>query len=185
MEILEDYAYVLDYLVHGHPDARSFKREPIAIGLGKNEFKILELIPKSGVIINIGDKVYIGKDITQRDEILHVKRRISYNDMTTTAQRELPYIILEIVKEDEPRFVKFFNEAQPISTRFHMLELLPGLGKKTMWAVIEERKKSPFKNFEDLTKRIHGLKQPEKLIAKRIELELTDPNQKYRIFVPP
>ena len=30
--------------------------------------------------------------------------------------------------------------------------------------------------------RIDFLRSPDKLISKRIELELTDPNQKYRIF---
>jgi putative nucleotide binding protein len=79
--------------------------------------------------------------------------------------------------------VKFFNEAQAITTRFHMLELLPGLGKKTMWAIIEERKKGPFKDFADIALRVPSFKHPEKVIAKRIEMELADPTQKYHIFV--
>jgi putative nucleotide binding protein len=79
--------------------------------------------------------------------------------------------------------VQFFNEAQSITTRFHMLELLPGLGKKTMWGIIEERKKGPFKDIADLTTRVPLAHQIEKLVAKRIEEELANPDEKYRLFV--
>ena len=69
-------------------------------------------------------------------------------------------MILELVRQQEERFVKFYNEAQAISTRYHMLELLPGLGKKTMWAITEERKKSLFETFEDLETRVTSLHKP-------------------------
>jgi len=87
------------------------------------------------------------------------------------------------VKEKEEKFVDFFNRAQAITTRFHMLELLPGLGKKTMWAILEERKKGPFKSFQDLDARVPSIHHPERLVAKRIEMEISDPTQKYRLFV--
>jgi putative nucleotide binding protein len=180
---LEDFAYILDHLPQGLPDERRFKREPIAFGLGENEFKILELIPKEGTILEIGAKVYIGKDMEQRDKIMHVKRRVRFDEITNTAQNELSYVISEIVHNNEDRFVKFYNEAQAISTRFHMLELLPGLGKKTMWAIISERKKALFESFKDIADRVGSLHQPEKLICKRIELELSDSHQKYHLFV--
>ena len=152
---MEDYAYILDYLPQGHPDNKRFKREPIAFGIGETGFKILELIPKSNEILEIGERLYIGKDMVLRKKIMHVKRRISYDEMTTTAQKEVGYIIREIVKNNEDRFVNFYNEAHAISTRFHMLELLPGLGKKTMWAIVEARKKAPFTSFEDLSNVFH------------------------------
>ena len=180
---LEDYAYVLDYLPQGLPDEHRFKREPIAFGLGEDEFKILELMPKDDESLDIGDRVYIGKDMDKRDKILHVKRRIRFEDITNTAQNELSYVILKIVNTNQDRYVKFFNEAQAISTRYHMLELLPGLGKKTMWAIISERKKAPFDSFEDISKRVSSLHQPEKLICKRIVRELSDATQKYHLFV--
>ncbi len=180
---MEDYAYVLDYLAQGHPDGRKFRREPLAYALGENEFKILELVIKPDATLNIGDYIYVGKELERRDKILHVKRRVSYSEITNAAQNELPFIIAEIVKKQEARFVRFYNESQPISTRFHMLELLPGLGKKMMWAILEERKKRPFESFEDIAKRIPSLHRPEKHIARRIELELSDSQQKYHLFV--
>lgn len=180
---MEDYARIIDYLPQGHPEMARHRREPIAYALGEDEFKLFELIPKPGVHLTINQRVYIGKDLEARKEIQHVKRRISYEELTAAAQSELPYIIEELVREREDRFIRFFNEAQAITTRFHMLELLPGLGKKTMWAILEERKKGPFKSFEDLSERVPTLHHPEKLIARRIEIELSDPSQKYHIFV--
>jgi putative nucleotide binding protein len=112
-----------------------------------------------------------------------VKRRVSFEELTTSAQKELPFVIVDVVKIQEVRFVQFYNEAQAITTRFHMLELLPGLGKKTMWSIIEEKKKGKFASFEDMAKRVTSVKHPEKLIAKRIEIELSDPGQKYHLFV--
>ncbi|HTY46494.1 MAG TPA: DUF655 domain-containing protein [Methanomassiliicoccales archaeon] len=180
---MEDYAHILDYLPQGLPAERGFKHEPLAYALGETEFKLFELVPKVGAQITIGERVYIGKEPEQRDKIAHVKRRVGFEELTAAAQSELPFVVADVAKANEVRFVQFFNEAQAITTRFHMLELLPGLGKKTMWAIIEERKKGPFKSFEDIAARVTSFKHPEKVIAKRIEMELADPTQKYHIFV--
>lgn len=180
---MEDFAYILDYLAQGPPDSRRFKREPVAYALGETEFKLLELIPKDNATLNIGERTYIGKDLDKREKILHVKRRISYTDLTSAAQSEISYILDDIVGKNEERFVKFYNEAGAISTRYHTLELLPGLGKKTMWAVLDERKKRKFTSFKDIAERISSMHKPEKLIAKRIELEISNPDEKYHIFV--
>ncbi len=180
---MEDYAHILDYLPQGLPAERGFKHEPLAYALGETEFKLFELVPKVGAPITIGERVYIGKEPEQRDKIAHVKRRVSFEELTAAAQSELPFVVADVAKANEVRFVQFFNEAQAITTRFHMLELLPGLGKKTMWAIIEERKKGAFKSFEDIAARVPSFKHPEKVIAKRIEMELADPTQKYHIFV--
>lgn len=180
---MEDYARILDYIPQGLPDERSFKREPIAYAMGEDEFKLFELIPKQDANLLVGDRIYIGKDAELRKEILHVKRRISYSDLTHAARSELPFIIDQIVKEKEERFVQFFNEAQAITTRYHMLELLPGIGKKTMWSIIEERKKAKFVSFEDLAKRVPTIHHPDKLVSHRIESELSEPGQKYHLFV--
>ncbi|MBN1109841.1 MAG: DUF655 domain-containing protein [Methanomassiliicoccales archaeon] len=180
---MEDYAHILDFLPQGLPSERGYRKEPVAYALGNTEFKLFELVPKPGVIINIGEIVYIGKDMDKREKILHVKRRVGFEELTAGAQNELPYVVLEVVKANEPHFVQFFNEAQSITTRYHMLELLPGLGKKTMWAILDERKKGPFKSFADIAARIPTFKHPEKVVSKRIESELADPAQKYRIFV--
>lgn len=179
----EDYAYILDFLVHGvsTKDKRA-PSGPVAYGVGETRFKLFELIPKSKISLTAGERIYIGSSVELRKEILQVRRRIRYVQLTNAAQNELPFIIATIVKNNEERFVKFFNEAQAISIRYHMLELLPGLGKKTMIDIIEDRKKGRFKSFEDISKRIN-ISNPEKFIIKRIQLEIMEPHQKYHLFV--
>jgi len=180
---LEDYARILDYLPQGLPDEKMFKREPVAYALGEDQFKLFELVPKQDAKLAVGDRVYIGKDLNLRQEILHVKKRISFNELTHASQSELETVIMQIIRNKELRFVQFFNEAQAITSRFHMLELLPGLGKKTMWAIVEERKKGPFKDLADLETRVPLAHQIDKHVAKRIEAELANPDEKYRLFV--
>jgi len=180
---MEEYVIILDYMPNGLPSNRSFKKEPLAYGLGINEFKLFELIPKNGITMTIGMKTYIGKDKEKREHIHSIKRRVGYNELTQVAKGELPFTIIKIIMLREKDFIKFFNDARPITTRFHMLELLPGLGKKTMWSIIEEREKKPFEDFKDLSTRVKSIHHPEKLVAKRIETELTEEDVKYKIFI--
>jgi len=183
--LVEDYVYVLDYLAKGRGDVPSYKRKPVVYGVGENQFTLLELIPKGGANVTVGERIYVGKDGQKRQKIEKIKGRINYEDLTSTAHGELPYVLADIIKDHEERFIRFYNETHAISTRFHTLELLPGLGKKMMHEIIDERRKKPFENFADMQERIQFLRSPEKLIAKRIELELTDPTQKYRLFTRP
>jgi putative nucleotide binding protein len=169
---MEDHAIILDYLPLGYvrEGAPSFKRKPIAQAVGTEEFTLLELIPKEQVQLDIHERVYIGPG--KRDEIARVNSRLKYEKLTATARVELDYVIAEIIKEKEDKFIEFFNEAGPISTRLHQLELLPGIGKKHMWDIINARKEAKFMSFEDIKDRVSMLAEPVKLIAKRVHLEL-------------
>jgi predicted nucleic acid-binding OB-fold protein len=53
-----------------------------------------------------------------------------------------------------------------------------------MWAIIEERKRGPITDFDDLEKRVRGLTNTKSLIAKRIIMELQGADR-YRVFVRP
>ncbi|BAA30941.1 DUF655 domain-containing protein [Pyrococcus horikoshii] len=178
----EEYAYVLDYLPNGYPDLETgqYLGKPVAQVIGEKAFTLLEVTPKTDLMLY--ERIFIGKG--ERDKISMINRKLSYDDLTDTAKAELPYILEEIIKKNEERFVKFFNVAPPITNRLHSLELLPGIGKKHMWSIIEEREKKPFENFEDLKKRVKGLPDPVKMIARRILDELQD-KDKYKIFVGP
>jgi len=182
---VEDYIYVLDYLSKGRGDVPAHKRYPVVYGIGENQFTLLELVPKNDATFVIGERIYVGKDAVKRKKIAKIKGRVNYESLTSTAHGEMPYILLDMVRNTKERFIKFFNECPAISTRFHVLELLPGLGKKMMHDILDERRKKPFINFEEMCERIDFLRAPDKLIAKRIELELTDPDQKYRLFTRP
>jgi len=181
-EKMEDYAYVLDFMPYGHPDDKRpiHKREPLAQIVGEKYFTLLEVSLKKGTSPLVMDRIYIGKG--ERDIVHKIKRKLRYEDLTPAAKSELPYVIEHIVKENEARFVEFFNKADSITTRLHQLDLLPGVGKKTLWAILDERKKEPFKSFEDIAKRVKGLQHPEKLIVNRIIYELKNPRTKYKLF---
>ncbi len=180
---MEEYAYILDNLPQGIQGGGFSKKEPLCYAIGDEEFKLFELVPKAGAIVEIGTRTYIGKDeAIKRDVIDHVKRRIEFDDLTNNAVSELDYALTEIVMSKQEKFIVFFNEAQPISMRKHLLEELPGLGKKYMQAILDERKKEPFKDFADLAART-GIKNPEKLIVARIRLELSDKERKRYLFV--
>jgi putative nucleotide binding protein len=175
-------AIVLDVLMKGHPDdpRPQFKREPIVQAMGLEQFKLLELVPKPSVPINLYDKVYIGD--AERDKVERVKRRIGYEELTQTARGELPFIIEKVVKEREAEFVQFFNKSISITPKLHMLHLLPGIGKKLMWEILEARNKKPFANFADISARIKAIPHPEKMIQARILEELQDKDTKYHVF---
>lgn len=177
----EVYAIVADVLPQGRGDASrpTFKHEPLVLAIGVEQFKLLELVPKTPDI-GIGEKVYIGDG--ERKKIERVKRRISYEELSISAKKELPYIVEEIVNDNEPRFIDFFNRAVPITPKLHMLSLLPGIGKKLMWEVIEQREKKPFTGYEDIRERIKSMPHPERLVMNRIMEELMNPDVKYHIF---
>ena len=178
---MEEFAFLLDILPEGRPDSqRRFRRESIVYGIGSEEYKIFEMEPIKEASLSIGDKVYIGKDHDLRNQIESVKARVKYNDLTHTAKSELPFILDEIIKSQEEKFVQFYNNAGPISRRYHSLELLPGLGKKTMQGIIGCR---PFVTFQEIEDKVQGFKNPAKYISARIEHEIKVQDQKYRLFV--
>ncbi len=177
----EEVARILDYLPYGRTlDSRSYQKQPLIQAVGEANFVLMEMTPKEGAVPTAGTRVYIGSG--SRDIIDHVNRRIDYSELSNNAKLELTYQIVSIILDNEPRFIRYFNEAGPITTRMHALELLPGIGKKLMWAVLNERKKGAFKSFADLMERVKGLHNPEKIICRRVEDELTDDKIKYRIF---
>ena len=144
------------------------------------KFALLELVPKKDVHLQPFEKVYVGDD--ERPRIHHVNGRIGMSRLTQTARSELQHAVKELVAEREQEFVDFFNKAQPLSTRMHALELLPGVGKKQMWEIIEARKEKEFEDFAEIKKRVKLLSDPKKLIINRILREI-EGKEKHQLFV--
>ncbi|MEK6967722.1 MAG: DUF655 domain-containing protein [Nanoarchaeota archaeon] len=178
----EEYAIVLDFLPNGYPfDTRpSHLKTPIVQAIGKNKFVLLELVTKKDVALQPNQEVYIGEG--KRDHIHHINGRIPESKLTRTAKAELEFVIRKIIQENQERFINFFNKAPPLSTRMHSLELLPGLGKKRMWEVLEERQVEPFKDFTDLRNRLKLVPDPEILVTRRVLQELAG-TEKHMLFV--
>lgn len=186
----EDNAVILDYLSLGYvqSDMSKFKGKAIAQAIGTDYFTLLELAPKRGVDLEIQDTVYIGKG--KRDKIYRVLGKLDFENLTATSRIELEYAIKDIVISREEEFVDFFNTAGPVNTRLHKLELIPGIGKKYMWEIIEAREEKPFESFEDFSQRLPTLADPAGMIVKRVqqELDTSTPKRgknKYNLFTQP
>ncbi len=173
-------AVVLDFLPRGRPDddRPQYQKSPIAYGLGVEEFALVELTLEEGAGINIGDRIAF--DPT--DEAVTRVRTVGYDDLSGAARSEIEYAINDIIDEDERRFVDFYNDAQPITTRLHVLNLLPGIGKKLRNNVLDTRKRKPFESFDEIEERVSGLHRPREVLVERIHEELRDEDLKYRIF---
>jgi putative nucleotide binding protein len=175
----EEHAIILDFLQHGYSDDPSAVKTPIAQAVGMDHFTLLELVPKKGVFLQPYQEVYIGEG--KREEIHHIKGKIPYDRLTATAKSELQPIIEKLVERNQERFVEFFNKAQPLSMRMHQLELLPGLGKKHMWEILNARKEKLFESFEDIKRRVKLMPDPKTVVVKRIVAEL-EGLEKHKIF---
>lgn len=179
----EEYAYILDYLPHGHPlDRRPMHlRKPVALAVGEDFFTLLELSMKEGVVPSPGERVFIGRGL--RDKVEHISRRVSYDELTAAAKDELVKVIDKMVSENERKYVEVFNKAPPLTTRMHSLELIRGIGKKKLRELLEERKNRPFESFKDLEERV-GLRGVAEAVKERILEELKG-GQRYYLFVRP
>ena len=173
----EEYAIILDYLPYGYP--LEGKMMPVAQALGISNLTLLQLVPRRGVSLELKEKVYIGEG--KRDKIYYILGRLPKEKLTETAKMQLTDFISKLLEEKEEKFVDFFNKAEAINTRVHQLELLPGFGKKHAQEIIKERVKMPFKNFEDIKKRIPSLPDPKKAVEKRLLEELTE-MQRHNLF---
>lgn len=175
----EEYAYVIDFLPHGRAGARpSYRAGAIVQVVGEEFFTLLEAIAKEGVLLKPYERVYVGKD--PRDKITYIIGRIGYEELTSTAKIELFPAVEKIVLNREQWFITFFNTIQAITPRMHALELIPGIGKKYMWQIINERERNRFRSFDDLQQRANT-PSPAKLVTKRILEELSG-ESKYRLF---
>ncbi|WP_414837007.1 DUF655 domain-containing protein [Candidatus Nanohalococcus occultus] len=163
----DEYIRVLDFLERGRAGQ---KDEPVAHGIGAENFNLLEVVMRDEVRPKGGQELYIGEG--QRDEVKYIKGRISFDDLTSTGQKELDYVLKALVDEKEEKFVRFFNEATPVTPRRHAFELLPGVGTKLMQNLLDEREKEEFESFKDIKERVSTMPEPSKLVVDRIIKEL-------------
>jgi len=178
-EYREPGMYVLDFMELGNPMDRHFEHRsnPVAQGIGIMYFTLLEAMPYPLVKLEIFEKVFFGPESKVR-RIIPIK----YSDLTSVARANLPEAIRRIIVDNERVFVEFFNIAEPINIRLHVFELLPGVGKKTVRSIVEERSFKKFESFEDIKNRLKF--DPVKSLTQRILSELSG-EEKYYIFVRP
>ena len=179
----EEYAYVLDDLPHGRPLAprTQYHGRPVIQMVGETYFTLLEAVPRADASFNIGERIYVGKK--GRTKIEHILGRIAYGELTSAAKAELQAAVETIIRANPGPFIKFFNVSQPVTPRMHSMELIPGIGKRLMWQILDRRERVPFDSFEDIQKSVN-ITDPVRLLARRVLKELSE-DEKYMLFTRP
>lgn len=175
----EEYAYVLDFVPRGKSTIIKEREGPMIQAIGEDRLTLLEILANENTKFQIAEKVSVGKE--NREKIVSVLGKLNYDELTGQALSELPTVIEKLVRDNEMRFIEYFNELQPITPRLHALELIPGIGKTFMKQIVNQRERKKFENFADLEKRV-GVRDPVKLVARRIIEELSG-GSRIMIFV--
>ena len=97
------------------------------------------------------------------------------------AKNMLPEMVEKLVRKNEQRFVEFFNKGTIVTPRMHQFQLLPGVGKKHMMDILDERSKKPFISFTEISERVKLFPDPVKTIVRRVLQEL-EGEEKYYLF---
>ena len=172
---------VLDLLIHGHPeeDKPSWAKTPIAQVLTFPDFVLYEVKVNKNSNIEVQEqKTY--EEFLNEEKLREVLKKIDYNDLTSTSKALIQSILEKEVLKYEEEFINFFNNSTSITPRMHALKLLPGIGQKHMWEILEARERQKFGAFQDISDRT-SISNPAKLLVQRIIKELQR-DVKYYLF---
>ncbi|NON63400.1 DUF655 domain-containing protein, partial [Acidianus sp. RZ1] len=167
----ERFVYVLDYMKEGNPLDRHkmHRNKPIVQVVGEEFFILMEAFPNRE--LEQGERL----DLESPQPSAKIDTTIYYNDLTSVAKGNLEKVIEKIITDKENLFVAFFNKSEPLTLKFHALELLPGIGKKTLRIILDQRKAKIFESYKDIENRT-GLKNVSQIIKKRIMSEIIKQN---------
>ena len=175
---------ILDVLMHGHPeeDKPSWTKTPLAQVITFPDFVLYEVkINKAPNLKLKPEEKKLYEDFIRENKLREVLKKIDYEELTSTSKALLQPILEKEILNYEEEFINFFNNSTSITPRMHALKLLPGIGKKHMWEIIEERERQRFVTFQDISDRT-SISNPAKQIALRIIKELQREGIKYYLF---
>jgi len=175
---------ILDVLLHGHPeeDKPSWTKTPLAQVLTFPDFVLYEVkINKSPNLFLKPEEKKTYEEFIRENKLREVLKKIDYEELTSTSKALIQPILEKEIMNYEEEFINFFNNSTSITPRMHALKLLPGIGKKHMWEIIEERQRQKFVTFSDISDRT-SISNPAKQIALRIIKELQREGIKYYLF---
>ncbi len=171
-------SFVIDFYPHGKTLSRrdSGSYNPVAVVITSDFFDFYDVRLAMGTPIKIEDRLVL----TSRNPKIKKLFMTKYSQLSSSALDNLPNTVRKIVNTSETRFIKFLNESHPLTSQMHQLQLLPGIGQKRMWAILEARKLTKFSSFEDFAKR-SGISDPIAIFVNRILQEIEN-SPKYRLF---
>ncbi len=172
-------SFVIDFYPHGKSlsHRRSEDYNPLVVVVTAEEFQFYD------AILTVGSEFSVDEDLLLSPRNRHIIRlnQIRYSQLSSSALTNLPAAIKKIVITYESRYVTFFNQAHPLTSQMHQLQLLPGIGQKRLWSILEARKTNLFSSFSDFSKRTN-ISDPISIFTNRILLELED-SPKYLLFI--
>ena len=117
---LEDFAIILDYLPYGYLKSKNnkFKNKPIAQAIGTKHLTLFELAPKKRVDLKIQEEVYIGSG--KRNKIYRILGKIDAENLTSVSRHQINHVILNHVKDNEQKYVEFFNTSGGLTLTLHI-----------------------------------------------------------------
>ena len=173
---------ILDILLHGHPDddKPSWSKTPIAQVLTFPDFVLYEVKINKDSDIKVQEKNTY-EEFLRQNKLRDVLKKIDFEELTNTSKALIQSILEKEILNYEEDFINFINNSTSLTPRMHALKLLPGIGQKHMWEIIEERERQKFVSFQDIADRT-SISHPAKLIAQRIVKELQREGVKYYLF---
>ena len=174
--------FILDILLHGHPeeDKPSWSKTPLAQVITFPDFVLYEVKINRDSDIRVQEKNTY-EEFVRQNKLKDVLKKIDYNELTNTSKALIQPMLEQEVMNYEEDFINFFNNSTAITPRMHALKLLPGVGQKHMWEILEARNRQKFTTFQDISDRT-SISHPAKLIAQRIIKELEREGVKYYLF---
>ena len=175
---------ILDVLLHGHPeeDKPSWTKTPLTQVLTFPDFVLYEVkINKNPDLDLQPEEKHTYEEFLNQRKLREVLKKIDYADLTSTSKALLQPILEKEILNYEEEFINFFNNSTSITPRMHSLKLLPGIGKKHMWEIIEARQRQKFVTFQDIADRT-SVSHPAKQVTLRIIKELEREGIKYYLF---
>ena len=166
-----------DFLPVGVKSSDSFrKRYQVITVVGTEKFSILRCFMKNQLnTVAIGETI----DLEALKNNFQLVKKLKPTEWSSLLKGEIEDAIGQIVKNNEVKYVDFFNSAHLITTKLHQLKLLPGIGEKRLVQILKIRDQQPFISYEDIEERLNL--NPVDVITKRI-LEELETEQKYIMF---
>ncbi|MFX1236969.1 MAG: DUF655 domain-containing protein [Promethearchaeota archaeon] len=173
---------ILDILLHGHPEENkpTWVKIPLAQVITLPDFVLYEVKINKDSYIKVQEKGSY-EHFLKENKLGEVIKKIDYNELTPTSKAIIQPSLEAEVLNFEKEFIEFFNKSTSITPRMHALKLLPGIGQKHMWEIIEARQKQKFNTFQDIADRT-SVAHPARQVALRIIKELQREGIKYYLF---
>lgn len=177
----DNWCMVLDFLPNGKEELPPHKRKPIAQVIGWEKFSLLEIVPRENITFSTRQKLFIGEGT--RREVDHIERKIKFEWLTSLAKTEMSPIVIKIIKSNEEKYIKFFNNPPAVSLNRNILDSFPEISKANRNKILKALKTERFTCLRDVEK-AGAVDNIYEIVANQIIREISRQAEFY-IFITP